>query len=61
MAKFTRETTQGYTDAHLAELNAEWETIVESEGLTPDSPEWKRRSEQLLADFDARHPITENL
>ncbi len=44
---FTQENTTGYTDAELAELNAEWQQIIEREGLQPDSDEYYQREKQF--------------
>ena len=44
---FTQENTTGYTDQELDALNAEWQQIVEAEGLEPDTDEYHAREKQF--------------
>ena len=51
---FTQETTQGYTDSELAELNREWAEIVEAENLDPESDEYYDRENQFADEVAGR-------
>ena len=51
---FARENTEGYTDAELSNLNAEWEQIVETEGLEPDTDEYYQREKQFQDEVASR-------
>ncbi len=43
---FTSDNTNGYTDAELDTLNAEWDAIVEAEGLEEYTDEYNEREKQ---------------
>ena len=51
---FTHENTVGYTDSELAAINAEWEEIVEREGLTPETDEYYQRQSQFCDEISRR-------
>ena len=40
MKEFRTDNTEGYTETQLAELNAEWEMIVKTEGLQEYTEEY---------------------
>lgn len=51
---FTQETTRGYTDAELAELNSEWQAIVHRDGLQADTDEYHARQKQFADEVSRR-------
>ncbi len=52
---FTTTNTLGYTESELAALNAEWEAIVESEGLGSDYDTWIARSKEFSDEVSRRY------
>ena len=54
---WTHETTRGYTEEELFALDAEWEAILETEGLTDADVDAKdTRAKQFADDVSRRTP-----
>jgi hypothetical protein len=51
---WTTENTQGYTETELDAINAEWEVIVEREGLEEGTDEYYQRQKLFSDDVASR-------
>ena len=54
MKLFRDDNTQGYTAEQLNALNAEWDQIVESEGLEEYTAEYEIRAGQFADEISRR-------